>query len=61
MTAIGMIGAGSWGIKFGPPETLEHFGGAKKYADAVNSCLTKVGQLLRKPDQLRRVLLGEGA
>jgi L-seryl-tRNA(Ser) seleniumtransferase len=45
-------------IKFVPPETLERFGGAKKYADAVNSCLTKVGQLLREPDQLRRVLLG---
>ena len=48
-------------IKFVPPETLERFGGPKKYADAVNVCLTKVGQLLREPDQLRRLLLGESA
>jgi L-seryl-tRNA(Ser) seleniumtransferase len=48
-------------IKFVPPETLERFGGPKKYADAVNACLTKVGQLLREPDQLRRLLLGESA
>jgi hypothetical protein len=46
-------------IKFVPPETLKRFGGAKKYADAVNDCLTKVGKLLREPEQLRRVLLGE--
>jgi L-seryl-tRNA(Ser) seleniumtransferase len=48
-------------IKFVPPETLERFGGAKKYADAVNACLTKVGQLLRDPAQLRRLLLGDSA
>lgn len=48
-------------IKFVPPETLERFGGPKKYADAVNVCLTKVGQLLREPDQLRRLLLGGSA
>jgi L-seryl-tRNA(Ser) seleniumtransferase len=46
-------------IKFVPPETLERFGGPKKYADAVNACLTKVGQLLHEPDRLRRVLLGD--
>jgi L-seryl-tRNA(Ser) seleniumtransferase len=46
-------------IKFVPPETLERFGGPKKYADAVNACLTKVGQLLREPTRLRRVLLGD--
>jgi L-seryl-tRNA(Ser) seleniumtransferase len=45
-------------IKFVPPETLERFGGAKKYAEAVNSSLTKVGKLLRDPNELRRVLLG---
>jgi L-seryl-tRNA(Ser) seleniumtransferase len=48
-------------IKFVPPETLERFGGPKKYADAVNACLTKVGKLLREPDRLRRLLLGEVA
>jgi L-seryl-tRNA(Ser) seleniumtransferase len=46
-------------IKFVPPETLERFGGPKKYAHAVDVCLTKVGQLLHEPDQLRRLLLGE--
>jgi len=45
-------------IKFVPPETLDRFGGAKKYADAVNASLTKVGELLRDPGELRRVLLG---
>ncbi len=48
-------------IKFVPPETLERFGGPKKYADAVNACVTKVGQLLREPDKLRALLLGESA
>jgi L-seryl-tRNA(Ser) seleniumtransferase len=46
-------------IKFVPPETLARFGGPKKYADAVNSSLTKIGKLLRAPDELRRVLLGD--
>jgi L-seryl-tRNA(Ser) seleniumtransferase len=46
-------------IKFVPPETLARFGGPKRYADAVNSSLTKVGELLRDPDELRRVLLGD--
>jgi L-seryl-tRNA(Ser) seleniumtransferase len=48
-------------IKFVPPEVLERFGGPKKYADAVNLCLTEVGMLLREPDQFRRLLLGESA
>lgn len=45
-------------IKFVPPETLARFGGARKYAEAVNASLTKVGQLLRDPSQLRELLLG---
>ena len=47
-------------IKFVPPETLERFGGAKKYAAAVNTSLTKVGQLLYEPQRLRNLLLGAG-
>src|SRR5690349_148292 len=43
-------------IKFVPPETLERFGGAQKYAAAVDSSLTKVGQLLREPHRLRAYL-----
>jgi L-seryl-tRNA(Ser) seleniumtransferase len=47
-------------IKFVPPETLERFGGAQKYAAAVDTSLTKVGQLLREPQRLRNLLLGAG-
>src|ERR1700722_18290575 len=46
-------------IKFVPPETLERFGGARKYADAVNTSLTTLGELLREPQSLRDLLLGE--
>lgn len=45
-------------IKFVPPETLARFGGPKKYADAVNATLTKIGRLLHEPDQIRQLLLG---
>jgi len=45
-------------IKFVPPETLERFGGAKKYAAAVDTALTNVGELLRTPQRLRQLLLG---
>jgi L-seryl-tRNA(Ser) seleniumtransferase len=45
-------------IKFVPPETLERFGGAGKYAQAVNSALTRLGELLRQPQSVRELLLG---
>jgi L-seryl-tRNA(Ser) seleniumtransferase len=45
-------------IKFVPPETLERFGGAGKYAQAVNSSLTRLGELLRDPESVRELLLG---
>jgi L-seryl-tRNA(Ser) seleniumtransferase len=45
-------------IKFVPPETLERFGGARKYADAVNTSLTTLGELLREPESIRDLLLG---
>ncbi|HEX3954584.1 MAG TPA: hypothetical protein VHW90_13480 [Stellaceae bacterium] len=48
-------------IKFVPPETLSRFGGAKKYADAVNFCLTKLGEMLREPESIRDLLLGSDA
>ena len=44
-------------IKFVPPETLERFGGARKYADAVNTSLTRLGELLREPESIRDLLL----
>jgi L-seryl-tRNA(Ser) seleniumtransferase len=46
-------------IKFVPPEILERFGGARKYADAVNASLTKLGELLREPESIRDLLLGK--
>jgi L-seryl-tRNA(Ser) seleniumtransferase len=45
-------------IKFVPPETLKKFGGPKKYAEAVNNSLTKVGRMLQDPESIRRLLLG---
>src|ERR1051325_1831165 len=47
-------------IKFVPPETLARFGGAKRYAEAVNATLTKIGQLMHAPEQIRKLLLGAG-
>jgi L-seryl-tRNA(Ser) seleniumtransferase len=46
-------------IKFVPPETLGRFGGARKYADAVNASLTRLGELLREPESIRELLLGK--
>jgi L-seryl-tRNA(Ser) seleniumtransferase len=46
-------------IKFVPPETLERFGGARKYAAAVNASLTRLGELLREPESIRDLLLGK--
>jgi L-seryl-tRNA(Ser) seleniumtransferase len=47
-------------IKFVPPETLQRFGGARKYAEAVDASLTTLGVLLREPARLRELLLGPG-
>ena len=45
-------------IKFVPPETLQRLGGAGRYADAVNSSVTRLGELLRDPEGVRELLLG---
>jgi hypothetical protein len=42
-----------------PPETLERFGGARKYAAAVNASLTRLGELLHEPESIRDLLLGK--
>jgi L-seryl-tRNA(Ser) seleniumtransferase len=47
-------------IKFVPPETLERFAGARMYAEAVNNSLTRLGELLQKPEEVRDLLLGYG-
>jgi hypothetical protein len=45
-------------IKFVPPETLERFGGAARYARAIDDSLTRLGALLREPASLAELLLG---
>lgn len=45
-------------IKFVPPETLARLGGPKKFADAIDSSLTKLGHMLQEPDSVRTLLLG---
>ena len=47
-------------IKFVPPETLERFGGARKYAAAVDVSLTRLGELLGEPERVSELLLGNG-
>jgi len=42
-----------------PPETLERFGGAGRYAEAVNDSLTRLGELLRDRESIRELLLGK--
>jgi hypothetical protein len=42
-----------------PPETLERFGGARKYAEAINDSLTRLGEMLQKPEDVRELLLGK--
>jgi L-seryl-tRNA(Ser) seleniumtransferase len=51
-------GGGDILFKFIPPDTLERFGGAQKFAQAVDASLTKLGGLLREPEKIRRLLLG---
>ena len=46
-------------IKFVPPETLESFGGAEKYAKAIDHSLTRLGEMLQKPEDVRELLLGK--
>ena len=45
-------------IKFVPPETLERFGGAGRYARAIDDSLTRLGTMLREPASVAELLLG---
>lgn len=45
-------------IKFLPPETLRRFGGAEKFARSLDDSLTKLGSMLREPESIRHLLLG---
>ncbi len=52
-------GGGDILFKFIPPETLSRFGGPAKFASAVDACLTRLGSLLREPEKIRTLLLGD--
>jgi L-seryl-tRNA(Ser) seleniumtransferase len=47
-------------FKFVRPETLERFGGPGRFAQAVDEAITRVGALLREPDRIKTLLLGDG-
>ena len=47
-------------IKFVPPLTLERFGGAGRYARAIDDSLTCLGSLLREPPSIGELLMGTG-
>jgi len=51
-------GGGDILFKFIPPETLKRFGGAAKFANAVDASLTKLGSLLKEPEKIWRLLFG---
>jgi hypothetical protein len=40
---------------------LARFGGPKKFAQALDASLTKLGKMLRKPESVRELLLGTNA
>ena len=46
-------------IKFVPPKTLARFGGAAKYATAIDDTLSRLGALLREPEAIRTLLFGD--
>jgi L-seryl-tRNA(Ser) seleniumtransferase len=50
-------GGGDILFKFIPPETLTRFGGPEKFAQAVDASLSRLGQLLKEPEKIRRLLL----
>jgi L-seryl-tRNA(Ser) seleniumtransferase len=51
-------GGGDLLIKFIPPETLERLGGPVAFAKAMDSSMTKLGNMLRDPKQLHTLFFG---
>ncbi|MBV8133953.1 MAG: hypothetical protein JO282_15780, partial [Alphaproteobacteria bacterium] len=47
-------------IKFVPPAILQRFGGAGRYAQAIDDSLTRLGMLLGEPASIAELLLGTG-
>ena len=45
-------------IKFLPPETLKRFGGAAKFAEAIDTSLAELAAIVDKPEALRELLFG---
>jgi len=45
-------------FKFVPPETLQRFGGAAAFAEAVDSSLSNVAALMGDREKVRALLLG---
>ena len=54
-------GTSSMLIKFMPPETLKCFGGAEKFADAVDASLDKLADVIGDEAALRELLFGAEA
>jgi len=52
-------GGGDILFKFIPPETLARLGGPDAFARAVDESLTRLGALLREPQKIRDLLLGD--
>ena len=52
-------GASSMLIKFVPPETLARFGGAERFADAVDQSLGRLAEVIGDPGAFRNLLFGE--
>jgi L-seryl-tRNA(Ser) seleniumtransferase len=46
-------------IKFVPPELLERFGGAERFADAVAGSLDRLAELIKDERELRHLVLGD--
>ncbi|HXA94319.1 MAG TPA: hypothetical protein VN323_02110 [Candidatus Dormibacteraeota bacterium] len=47
-------------FKFIPPETLERFGSADSFADAVDASVSKLATIVGDRDEVRALLLGSG-
>ena len=52
-------GTSSMLIKFMPPETLARFGGAERFADAVDRSLDRLADVIGDPAAFRNLLFGE--
>ncbi len=46
-------------IKFVPPETLERFGGAEAFADAIDDCVNRLAEVVADAAAFRELLYGE--